>query len=142
MRQRAEGAGRTRALWQKEHRLGAQAKLAGCPLCPVLREAGTRPHSGSLSLAPPPGRRPERRGAPREGAAAPQGELRELPQVRGGRPWAGSGKAGRGGGAGALRTCARPCRKRALRKMQHGSRQGEVDWENTTGSDNTDTEGS
>uniref|UniRef100_A0A452R126 Caspase recruitment domain family member 9 n=1 Tax=Ursus americanus TaxID=9643 RepID=A0A452R126_URSAM len=33
-------------------------------------------------------------------------------------------------------------RKRALRKMQHGSRQGEVDWENTTGSDNTDTEGS
>nr|XP_021546731.1 caspase recruitment domain-containing protein 9 [Neomonachus schauinslandi] len=32
-------------------------------------------------------------------------------------------------------------RKRALRKMQHGSRQGEVDWENTTGSDNTDTEG-
>ncbi|XP_059957974.1 caspase recruitment domain-containing protein 9 isoform X1 [Mesoplodon densirostris] len=33
-------------------------------------------------------------------------------------------------------------RKRALRKMQHGARQGEVDWENTTGSDNTDTEGS
>ncbi|XP_046509994.1 caspase recruitment domain-containing protein 9 isoform X2 [Equus quagga] len=33
-------------------------------------------------------------------------------------------------------------RKRALRKMQHGWRQGEVDWENTTGSDNTDTEGS
>ncbi|KAM5261642.1 caspase recruitment domain-containing protein 9 isoform 1-T5 [Hipposideros larvatus] len=33
-------------------------------------------------------------------------------------------------------------RKRALRKMQHCSRQGEVDWENTTGSDNTDTEGS
>ncbi|XP_064346767.1 caspase recruitment domain-containing protein 9 isoform X2 [Camelus dromedarius] len=33
-------------------------------------------------------------------------------------------------------------RKRALRKVQHGSRQGEVDWENTTGSDNTDTEGS
>lgn len=33
-------------------------------------------------------------------------------------------------------------RKRALRKMQHGSRQGEVDWDNTTGSDNTDTEGS
>ncbi|XP_074187458.1 caspase recruitment domain-containing protein 9 isoform X2 [Rhinolophus sinicus] len=33
-------------------------------------------------------------------------------------------------------------RKRALRKMQHSSRQGEVDWENTTGSDNTDTEGS
>ncbi|KAM7093067.1 caspase recruitment domain-containing protein 9 isoform 1-T1 [Molossus nigricans] len=33
-------------------------------------------------------------------------------------------------------------RKRALRKMQHASRQGEVDWENTTGSDNTDTEGS
>ncbi|XP_045323875.1 caspase recruitment domain-containing protein 9 isoform X2 [Leopardus geoffroyi] len=33
-------------------------------------------------------------------------------------------------------------RKRALRKLQHGSRQGEADWENTTGSDNTDTEGS
>ncbi|KAM9642635.1 caspase recruitment domain-containing protein 9 isoform 1-T2 [Trichechus inunguis] len=33
-------------------------------------------------------------------------------------------------------------RKRALRKMQNGTRQGEVDWENTTGSDNTDTEGS
>ncbi|XP_036272784.1 caspase recruitment domain-containing protein 9 isoform X1 [Pipistrellus kuhlii] len=33
-------------------------------------------------------------------------------------------------------------RKRALRKMQPGPRQGEVDWENTTGSDNTDTEGS
>ncbi|XP_016042916.1 caspase recruitment domain-containing protein 9 isoform X3 [Erinaceus europaeus] len=33
-------------------------------------------------------------------------------------------------------------RKRALRKMQQCSRQGEVDWENTTGSDNTDTEGS
>ncbi|XP_028371818.1 caspase recruitment domain-containing protein 9 [Phyllostomus discolor] len=33
-------------------------------------------------------------------------------------------------------------RKRALRKLQHGTRQGEVDWENTTGSDNTDTEGS
>ncbi|XP_012789229.1 caspase recruitment domain-containing protein 9 isoform X4 [Sorex araneus] len=33
-------------------------------------------------------------------------------------------------------------RKRALRKMQHASRQGEADWENTTGSDNTDTEGS
>lgn len=33
-------------------------------------------------------------------------------------------------------------RKRALRKMQPCSRQGEVDWENTTGSDNTDTEGS
>ncbi|KAF5923758.1 hypothetical protein HPG69_010802 [Diceros bicornis minor] len=33
-------------------------------------------------------------------------------------------------------------RKRALRKMQHGWKQGEVDWENTTGSDNTDTEGS
>ncbi|XP_064146746.1 caspase recruitment domain-containing protein 9 isoform X1 [Loxodonta africana] len=33
-------------------------------------------------------------------------------------------------------------RKRALRKMQNGLRQGEVDWENTTGSDNTDTEGS
>ncbi|XP_066896423.1 caspase recruitment domain-containing protein 9 isoform X2 [Kogia breviceps] len=33
-------------------------------------------------------------------------------------------------------------RKRALRKMKHGARQGEVDWENTTGSDNTDTEGS
>ncbi|XP_037652934.1 caspase recruitment domain-containing protein 9 isoform X2 [Choloepus didactylus] len=32
-------------------------------------------------------------------------------------------------------------RKRALRKMQNGARQGEVDWENTTGSDNTDTEG-
>ncbi|XP_058380479.1 caspase recruitment domain-containing protein 9 isoform X3 [Diceros bicornis minor] len=35
-----------------------------------------------------------------------------------------------------------PGRKRALRKMQHGWKQGEVDWENTTGSDNTDTEGS
>ncbi|XP_036757411.2 caspase recruitment domain-containing protein 9 isoform X2 [Manis pentadactyla] len=33
-------------------------------------------------------------------------------------------------------------RKRALRKVLHSSRQGEVDWENTTGSDNTDTEGS
>ncbi|XP_070286405.1 caspase recruitment domain-containing protein 9 isoform X2 [Myotis yumanensis] len=33
-------------------------------------------------------------------------------------------------------------RKRALRKLQHGPRPGEVDWENTTGSDNTDTEGS
>uniref|UniRef100_A0A673V4N6 Caspase recruitment domain family member 9 n=1 Tax=Suricata suricatta TaxID=37032 RepID=A0A673V4N6_SURSU len=33
-------------------------------------------------------------------------------------------------------------RKRALRKLQHASRQGEADWENTTGSDNTDTEGS
>ncbi|XP_037350290.1 caspase recruitment domain-containing protein 9 [Talpa occidentalis] len=33
-------------------------------------------------------------------------------------------------------------RKRALRKLQHGSRQGEADRENTTGSDNTDTEGS
>ncbi|XP_062938248.1 snRNA-activating protein complex subunit 4 isoform X2 [Cynocephalus volans] len=32
-------------------------------------------------------------------------------------------------------------RKRALRKMQNGWRQGEVDRENTTGSDNTDTEG-
>ncbi|KAM9720378.1 caspase recruitment domain-containing protein 9 isoform 2-T2 [Dama dama] len=32
-------------------------------------------------------------------------------------------------------------RKRALRKMQHGARQGEADGENTTGSDNTDTEG-
>ncbi|XP_006900697.1 PREDICTED: caspase recruitment domain-containing protein 9 [Elephantulus edwardii] len=32
-------------------------------------------------------------------------------------------------------------RKRALRKLQNGSRQGEVDWGNTTGSDNTDTEG-
>ncbi|XP_077004912.1 caspase recruitment domain-containing protein 9 isoform X3 [Tamandua tetradactyla] len=32
-------------------------------------------------------------------------------------------------------------RKRALRKMQNSGRQGEVDWENTTGSDNTDTEG-
>lgn len=57
---------------------------------------------------------------------------------------------GRGDGAGArprARTCAHlrsafSRRKRALRKMQHGSRQGEVDWENTTGSDNTDTEGS
>ncbi|XP_077609110.1 caspase recruitment domain-containing protein 9 [Crocuta crocuta] len=50
--------------------------------------------------------------------------------------------AGWGGGAAALRTLARPRRKRALRKLQHGSRQGEADWENTTGSDNTDTEGS
>lgn len=94
----------------------------------------------SLSLAPPPGRRPERRGAPREGAETPQGELRELPQVR---PRA--GRAGQGAGCpgwAAPRTRARPCRKRALRKMQHCSRQGEVDWENTTGSDNTDTEGS
>ncbi|XP_010350482.1 caspase recruitment domain-containing protein 9 [Saimiri boliviensis] len=33
-------------------------------------------------------------------------------------------------------------RKRALRKMQNGWRQGEADRENTTGSDNTDTEGS
>ncbi|XP_054973444.1 caspase recruitment domain-containing protein 9 isoform X3 [Pan paniscus] len=33
-------------------------------------------------------------------------------------------------------------RKRALRKMQKGWRQGEEDRENTTGSDNTDTEGS
>lgn len=33
-------------------------------------------------------------------------------------------------------------RKRALRKVLHSSMQGEVDWENTTGSDNTDTEGS
>ncbi|XP_006863756.1 PREDICTED: caspase recruitment domain-containing protein 9 isoform X2 [Chrysochloris asiatica] len=33
-------------------------------------------------------------------------------------------------------------RKRALRKIQNGSRLGEVDWGNTTGSDNTDTEGS
>ncbi|XP_024855000.1 caspase recruitment domain-containing protein 9 isoform X1 [Bos taurus] len=32
-------------------------------------------------------------------------------------------------------------RKRALRKMQLGARQGEADGENTTGSDNTDTEG-
>ncbi|XP_058158714.1 caspase recruitment domain-containing protein 9 isoform X2 [Dasypus novemcinctus] len=32
-------------------------------------------------------------------------------------------------------------RKRALRKVQASARQGEVDWENTTGSDNTDTEG-
>lgn len=33
-------------------------------------------------------------------------------------------------------------RKRALRKVLHSSMLGEVDWENTTGSDNTDTEGS
>ncbi|KAK2506967.1 hypothetical protein MC885_006562 [Smutsia gigantea] len=33
-------------------------------------------------------------------------------------------------------------RKRALRKVLPSSRQGEVDWGNTTGSDNTDTEGS
>ncbi|XP_074150194.1 caspase recruitment domain-containing protein 9 isoform X1 [Sminthopsis crassicaudata] len=33
-------------------------------------------------------------------------------------------------------------RKWAHRKVQHSTRQGEVDWENTTGSDNTDTEGS
>uniref|UniRef100_A0A8C2S216 CARD domain-containing protein n=1 Tax=Capra hircus TaxID=9925 RepID=A0A8C2S216_CAPHI len=32
-------------------------------------------------------------------------------------------------------------RKRALRKIQLGARQGEADGENTTGSDNTDTEG-
>ncbi|XP_077904869.1 caspase recruitment domain-containing protein 9 isoform X7 [Ictidomys tridecemlineatus] len=61
------------------------------------------------------GRWREQRRAPGEGAAAPQGELRELPQVG---------------------------RKRALRKMQNGWRQGEGDRGNTTGSDNTDTEGS
>ncbi|KAM6170138.1 caspase recruitment domain-containing protein 9 [Rhynchocyon petersi] len=33
-------------------------------------------------------------------------------------------------------------RKRALRKLQNGWRQGEADWGNATGSDNTDTEGS
>ncbi|XP_044519870.1 caspase recruitment domain-containing protein 9 isoform X2 [Gracilinanus agilis] len=33
-------------------------------------------------------------------------------------------------------------RKWAHRKVHHSTRQGEVDWENTTGSDNTDTEGS
>ncbi|XP_072489057.1 caspase recruitment domain-containing protein 9 isoform X2 [Notamacropus eugenii] len=33
-------------------------------------------------------------------------------------------------------------RKWAHRKVNHSTRQGEVDWENTTGSDNTDTEGS
>lgn len=47
-------------------------------------EGGAHAGAGrSLSLAPPAGRRPERRGAPREGegAAASQGELRELPEV-------------------------------------------------------------
>ncbi|XP_045879705.1 caspase recruitment domain-containing protein 9 isoform X2 [Meles meles] len=33
-------------------------------------------------------------------------------------------------------------RKRALRKLQPGARPAEADWETTTGSDNTDTEGS
>ena len=35
-------------------------------------------------------------------------------------------------------TCVHVC---GVRKMQLGARQGEADGENTTGSDNTDTEG-
>lgn len=160
---------------------GLEPRPRGRPVWLVLQEGDPTPlpaRSWCRSPGPPSsaepvaaGRGAGRRGAPREGAAAPQGELRELPPVRGGGvrgrgragergsgggggrgPGAGGpgrgaregGAGGPGPGAGGLgpHTRLAPRRKRALRKMQPGPRQGEVDWENTTGSDNTDTEGS
>jgi caspase recruitment domain-containing protein 9 len=79
------------------------------------------------------------------GGEPPEKERRRLKEsFENYRRWAG-GQAGRRGGLRAARpTCPRPAashRKRALRKMQNGWRQGEGDRGNTTGSDNTDTEG-